>query len=305
MTGGQGSGVVAVEVRGLTKSYGGQRVVDDLSFEVHAGGVTGFLGPNGAGKTTTLRVLLGLAAPTAGQALVLGRRFEDLDDPTRALGALLDSGGVHPGMRVRHELEIQAAAGAVEPGRVDVVLDEVGLSEAADKRVGALSLGMRQRLGLAAALLGEPALLVLDEPANGLDPAGMHWLRNLLRAYATRGGAVLVSSHVLSELALFADEVVVISRGRLVADAPVAELVSRGAERVFVASPDPRLPGLLTELGGALTGVTDGLLVAGLSAARIGDAAASAAIPLHQLRSEAPTLEDVFLQLTADGGDPR
>jgi ABC-2 type transport system ATP-binding protein len=295
----------AAEVIGLSKTYGKQRVVDDLSFEVRPGGVTGFLGPNGAGKTTTLRVLLGLASPTAGQALVLGQRFADLADPTRAVGALLDAGGMHPGLRVRQELQIQAAAGGVDPARIDVVLEEVGLSEAARKRVGALSLGMRQRLGLASALLGEPALLVLDEPANGLDPAGMRWLRDLLRAYAARGGAVLVSSHVLSELALFADEVVVLNRGRLVAHAPVADLVSRGAERVFVASPDPRLPRLLMENGGDVSPEEGGVVVDGLSAALIGEAAAAAGIPLHQLRSEAATLEEVFLQLTADSGGSR
>jgi ABC-2 type transport system ATP-binding protein len=304
MTGPDGAVVVA-EVAGLTKDYGKQRVVDDLSFSVRRGGVTGFLGPNGAGKTTTLRMLLGLATPTSGSALVLGRRYQDLDDPTRALGALLDSGGVHPGLRVRSELQVQAAAGDVDPARVDAVLAEVGLSEAAGKRVGALSLGMRQRLGLATALLGEPDLLVLDEPANGLDPAGMHWLRDLLTSFAARGGAVLVSSHVLSELALFADEVVVVHRGRLVAHAPVSELVTDQSARVFVASPDARLAELLTEHGGEVTPADGGLLVVGLPAAVVGEAAAAAGIALHQLRSEAATLEEVFLQLTAGSGAPR
>jgi ABC-2 type transport system ATP-binding protein len=211
-----------VAVRGLTKRYGSLVAVDDVSFSLPAGTVTGFLGPNGAGKSTTLRLLLGLAEPTAGEALVFGRRYAELERPARRAGAVLESGDFHPSRTGRDHLRVLAAAASLPDARVDEVLAIVELS--GDGRVGTYSLGMRQRLGLAGALLGDPSLLVLDEPANGLDPAGIHWLRGFLRAFAARGGTVLISSHVLAEVAQTAERVLIVDRGRLVADAALGEL---------------------------------------------------------------------------------
>jgi ABC-2 type transport system ATP-binding protein len=216
--------VPAIQITGLRKSYGPFDAVQDVGFTVEPGRVVGLLGPNGAGKTTTLHVLLGLAAPTAGQALVHGRRYADLDDPARTVGALLDAGGLHPGRTGRDHLRVLALAAGLPAHRVDDVLDLVGMTPAADRRVRTYSLGMRQRLGLAAALLGDPALLVLDEPANGLDPAGMRWLRELLRGFADDGGAVLLASHVLSEVTQVADDVVVLGQGRVITAGPLDEL---------------------------------------------------------------------------------
>ncbi len=217
-----------VEVRGLTKRYGDIAAVRDVTFSLEPGTVTGFLGPNGAGKTTTLRLLLGLAEPTAGQALVLGRPYAELDQPWRCVGAVLESNDFHPGRTGRDHLRVLALAAGLALGRVDEVLGLVGLASAGGRRVKGYSLGMRQRLGLAAALLGDPELLVLDEPANGLDPVGVRWLRGLLRGFAERGGTVLVSSHVLAEVAQSVDRVVIIDGGRVVADAPVAALAGDG-----------------------------------------------------------------------------
>jgi ABC-2 type transport system ATP-binding protein len=219
---------VVVEVSSLTKRYDGVVAVDQLSFTLAPGTVTGFLGPNGAGKTTTLRVLLGLAAPDAGQALVFGRRYHDLEQPARRLGAVLESNDFHPGRSGRDHLRVLALAAEIPEGRVDEVLKIVELADAAGRRVKTYSLGMRQRLGLAGALLGEPELLVLDEPANGLDPAGVHWLRSFVRGFADRGGTVLVSSHLLAEVAQTVDRVVIINRGRLVASARIDELTRPG-----------------------------------------------------------------------------
>jgi ABC-2 type transport system ATP-binding protein len=218
--------VIAVER--LTKHYGRQVAVRDLTFSLDRGLITGFLGPNGAGKSTTLRLLLGLARPTAGTALVFGRRYADLDHPTRLVGAVLESDDFHPGRSGRDHLRVMALAAGIPAGRVAEVLEVVDLSAAAGRPVRGYSLGMRQRLGLAAALLGEPELLILDEPINGLDPAGVHWLRLFLRGFAERGGTVLVSSHVLAEVAQTVDRVLVIDRGRLVADAAVDELARPG-----------------------------------------------------------------------------
>lgn len=218
--------VVAVE--SLTKHYGEMVAVDELSFSLARGTVTGFLGPNGAGKTTTLRLLLGLAEPTEGGALVFGRRYRELESPARHVGAMLESGDFHPGRSGRDHLRALALATEIRPARVDEVLDLVGLEAAAKRRVKTYSLGMRQRLGLAAALLGEPELLVLDEPANGLDPAGVHWLRTFVRGFAAQGGTVLVSSHVLAEIAQTVDQVVIIVGGRLVAATQLEELAGRG-----------------------------------------------------------------------------
>jgi ABC-2 type transport system ATP-binding protein len=218
-----------VSVRSLTKRFGDVTAVDGLTFSLRPGTVTGFVGPNGAGKTTTLRLLLGLAEPTTGQALVFGQRYRELENPALSVGAVLESNDFHPGRSGRDHLRVLARAAEIPDARVDELLALVGLEATAGRRVKGYSLGMRQRLGLATALLGDPALLVLDEPANGLDPAGVRWLRSLLRGFAERGGTVLVSSHVLAEIAQTVDQVVIIDRGRLVVAAPLAELAGRGA----------------------------------------------------------------------------
>jgi ABC-2 type transport system ATP-binding protein len=219
-----------IEVKGLTKRYGETVAVDDLSFTVQAGRVTGFVGPNGAGKSTTMRVILGLDAPDAGEALVDGRPYVTLDHPLRAVGALLEAGAVHPGLRARDHLRWLARSNEIAETRIDEVLDLVGLTSAAKRRVGGFSLGMRQRLGLAAALLGDPPLLLFDEPVNGLDPEGIRWIRGFMRGLAAEGRTVLVSSHLMSELEDTADHLVVIGRGRLIADADLDEL--RGGRRL-------------------------------------------------------------------------
>jgi ABC-2 type transport system ATP-binding protein len=217
-----------VAAKALTKRFGELTAVEDLTFSLERGSVTGFLGPNGAGKTTTLRLLLGLAEPTAGDALVFGRRYRELERPARRVGAVLESGDFHPGRSGRDHLRALALAAEIRPARVEEVLELVELASAARRRVRTYSLGMRQRLGLAAALLGDPELLVLDEPANGLDPAGVHWLRTLLRAFAGAGGTVLISSHVLAEIAQTVDQVMIIDRGRLVAVRRLDDLADRG-----------------------------------------------------------------------------
>jgi ABC-2 type transport system ATP-binding protein len=217
-----------VRVEGLTKRYGQLTAIDGLSFSLEQGTVTGFLGPNGAGKSTTLRLLLGLAEPTAGQALVFGGPYRQLEHPAHQVGAILESNDFHPGRSGRDHLRVLAAASDIRTGRVEEVLRVVGLASAADRAVKTYSLGMRQRLGLAGALLGEPQLLVLDEPANGMDPAGVRWLRDLMRHFAADGGSVLVSSHLLAELAQSVDRVLIISAGRLVADAALDELAAEG-----------------------------------------------------------------------------
>jgi ABC-2 type transport system ATP-binding protein len=229
--------MAVVTVRSLTKRFGEVVAVDDLTFSLGKGTVTGFLGPNGAGKTTTLRLLLGLAEPTAGEALVLGRRYGDLDLPARRVGAVLESTDFHPGRSGRDHLRALALAAEISPGRVEEVLELVELGTAAERRVKTYSLGMRQRLGLATALLGDPEVLILDEPANGLDPAGVHWLRRFLRRFAEQGRTVLVSSHMLAEAAQTVDDVVIIDHGRLVATGQLDELTEDGRtlEDVFLA----------------------------------------------------------------------
>ena len=217
-----------IEVRGLTKRFGGLTAVDGLSFTVSRGTVTGFLGPNGAGKSTTLRMLLGLVRPSSGSATINGRRYQDLRDPLRTVGAVLETPGAHPGRTAVNHLRIQAMAGDVEAGRIAEVLDLAGLADAAGRRVREFSLGMRQRLGLATALLCDPEIVILDEPANGLDPQGVHWLRGLLRSLAAEGRAVLVSSHIIAEVAQTADSVVIIDEGRLITQATIQELTSGG-----------------------------------------------------------------------------
>jgi len=290
-----------IEVAGLTKRFGSVAAVDDLSFTVPAGTVTGFLGPNGAGKTTTLRVLLGLVHATAGKATIGGQCYADLHDPTATAGAVVEQAGFHPGRSGRNHLRALALATGRPAGRVEEVLDLVGLTGAAGRRVKGYSLGMRQRLSLACALLGDPEVLILDEPANGLDPEGIRWLRRLLRAHADRGGTVLVSSHGLAEIAQLADDAVVIARGRLRAHAPIAELVG-GDGHVVVHTPTAAaLADALRRRGMAVEAVDgDELVVAGASAALVGAAAAEEGIAVHGLAARQPNLEDAFFALTAD-----
>ena len=285
----------------LTKRFGDITAVSELSFDLDAGSVTGFLGPNGAGKTTTLRMLLGLARPTDGRALVFGRPYAELERPAARVGAVLDSADLHPGRTGRDHLRVLAPVAHVPAGRVEDVLALVDLEEAAGRRVGGYSLGMRQRLGLAAALLGDPELLILDEPANGLDPEGMRWLRDFLRAFAAQGRTVLVSSHHLAEIAQTVDQVVIINRGRLVVEAPLSELTARlaGTVRVEAARPD-ELEAALRNAGVATERENGTLHVHGVTADRIGEIALAAHVELRQLVTESSSLEDVFLELTAE-----
>jgi ABC-2 type transport system ATP-binding protein len=293
-----------VEVRALTKRYGAIVAVDGLSFAIGRGRITGFLGPNGAGKSTTLRALLGLVRPTSGEARVEGQPYAALREPLQAVGAVLEAESFHPARSGRNHLRVVAAAGGIPAARVDEVLDEVELSGAAGRRVGGYSLGMRQRLSVAGALLGRPRLLVLDEPANGLDPEGIRWLREFLRSFAADGGTVLISSHVLAEVAQLADEVVIIHRGRLVVQEPLGALTARTGGGAVVRSPQAER--LAAELRRAGVEVSEGdsreLLVAA-PAERGGEIAAAAGIVLHELRARGASLEEVFLELTA--GEPQ
>jgi ABC-2 type transport system ATP-binding protein len=293
-----------VAVESLTKRFGKLVAVDDLSFALPSGTVTGFLGPNGAGKTTTLRMLLGLAAPSHGRALVFGRRYRELDAPARRIGAVLEATDFHPGRRGRDHLRTLAIAAGIPTSRVHETLRLVELDPVARRRVKTYSLGMRQRLGLAAALLRDPELLILDEPASGLDPEGVRWLRDFLRGFAAEGKTVLVSSHVLAEVAQTVDRVVIIDKGRLVAIAELDELTARMAGGVRVRAPRIRalLPAL--EAAGLEATVLDGdeLLVHGAPAGRVGELAAEAGIALHELVQESSTLEKVFLELTSGSG---
>jgi len=292
-----------VEVRELTKRYGSTTAVDGLSFTIRRGAITGFLGPNGAGKSTTLRALLGLVHPTAGDARVEGAPYAKLHDPLGTVGAVLESESFHPGRSGRNHLRVQAAAAGLPAERVDEVLATVELTDAARRRVGGYSLGMRQRLSVAGALLGKPRLLVLDEPANGLDPEGIRWLRTFLRAFAADGGTVLISSHVLPEVAQIVDEVVIIHRGRLVAQEPLEALTARSAAgAVVVKSPEAaRLHEALSRAGLEVVPVGDTELRVAGAAERVGEVAAAEGIVLHELRTEGASLEEVFLELT--GGE--
>jgi len=290
-----------IEVEQLTKRFRKTLAVDDLSFKVREGAICGFLGPNGAGKTTTLRSSLGLVRPTAGQATVMGRPYRGLERPPFDVGAVLEASSFHPGRTGRNHLRVVAAAAGIPRPRVEDVLDFVHLSEAAGRRVGGYSLGMRQRLSLAAAFLGDPKVLILDEPANGLDPEGMRWLRELLRSLASEGRTILISSHVLAEVEQIADEVVIIHRGRFVAHETTAELSARAAAGVRVRSPQAdRLKPLLQEAGLAVTSSEGDLLLVGEgSTERVGELAAANGIVLHELAAEKTTLEEAFLELTA------
>ncbi len=291
-----------IEVAGLTKRYGKTLAVDSLDLRVAAGTITGFLGPNGAGKTTTLRALLGLVRPTAGSATIMGKPYRMLGEPSKHVGAVLEASNVHPGRSGRNHLRVLAAAASIPKSRVDEVLALVELSAVARKRAKTYSLGMRQRLGLAAALLGDPEVLILDEPANGLDPQGIRWLRDFLRSLAAEGRTVLVSSHVLSEVSQTADSVVIIHRGTLVQQGSIAEVVAGAQGATRVRSPQAqRLRDLLAAEGATVTEVGDGLLAANVRPERVGEVAAANGVVLHELTVEYATLEEVFLELT--GGE--
>jgi ABC-2 type transport system ATP-binding protein len=290
-----------LEVDSLTKRFGSTLAVDGLSFKTEPGRVLGFLGPNGAGKTTTLRTLLGLTIPTSGSATVDGRLYRELDDPVRVLGAVLEGPQFHPGRTGRNHLRVLASAAGLPTGRVDEVLKLVELDGAGGRRVKGYSLGMRQRLSLAGALLGDPRGLVLDEPANGLDPQGIRWLRDFLRARAAEGRTVLISSHVLAEVAQTVDEVVVVSRGRRVAQGTVDELTAGAGGAVWVRSParDRLREALRAKDLAPEDGRGDWLSVAGATLEVVGDTAAEHGIAVHELYRQAQSLEDVFLELTA------
>lgn len=291
-----------IEVRGLVKRYGAVTAVDGLTFDVAAGRVTALLGRNGAGKSTTMRMLLGLDRPSAGTALIGGRAYEDLAEPMRTVGALLDSSAAHPGRTARDHLLWLARSNRIGARRVDEVLETVELSGVARRRVGGFSLGMRQRLGIAAALLGDPPVLLLDEPSNGLDPEGIRWLRTVLRSLAGQGCTVLVSSHLMGEVARTADHLLVIGHGRLLADAPLASFVAAHGPRslrVRTARPQALLD-LLTAEGLAASLRPDGALrVEGAGEERIGELAARHGVPLLELGAAEDPLEEAFLQLTA------
>jgi ABC-2 type transport system ATP-binding protein len=294
-----------IELRGLTKRFGEVLAVERLSFTVERGAVTGFLGPNGAGKTTTLRMLLGLITPSSGTAAIKGRPYRELPEPGHVVGAVLEASNPYPGRTAVNHLRIEALAAGIPRSRVDEVLDLVDLTEAAGRRVGQYSLGMRQRLGLATALLCDPEILILDEPANGLDPEGVHWLRRLLRRLADEGRTVLVSSHILAEVAQTVDSVVIMDHGRLVTQARLDELTGNVTQVIRVRTPRPaQLAALLTENGAnARMFGPDRLEVTGASGEMLGTLAAEAAIPIYETTTEAPGLEDVFLQLTGNRVD--
>ncbi len=290
-----------IEVVGLHKRYRKTTAVDGLSFTVRDGCITGFLGPNGAGKTTTLRILLGLVHPTSGKALIDGRRYRALADPPGLVGAVLEASNYHPKRSGRNHLRTLAAAARLSPARVDELLEFVGLANVARRRVGGYSLGMRQRLSVAGALLGDPDLLVLDEPANGLDPEGIRWLRDVLRSFSGQGKTVFISSHVLAEVQQLADEVVIIHHGRLVAHESVDALRARAAGGTRVRSPDAeRLREALAAGGIEASGDGDRLVTVA-PAERVGEIAAANGIVLHELLTESTTLEEAFLALTGEG----
>jgi len=289
-----------VVAESLTKRFGNVLAVDNLSFALEAGTITGFLGPNGAGKTTTLRMLLGLASPTSGRALVFERPYAQLEQPALRIGAVLEATDFHPGRSGRDHLRTLGTAVGVPDSRVNEVLALVELQDAARRRVKGYSLGMRQRLGLAAALLGEPELLVLDEPANGLDPEGVRWLRDFLRSFASEGRTVLVSSHVLAEVAQTVERVLIISRGRLVVESSLSDLTARvgGAIRVRSADPATLQAALIRENLKTTASGDQVLFVHGATSERVGDIAFAAGVPVHELVAEGSSLEEIFLELT-------
>lgn len=291
-----------VKCESLTKRYGEVLAVDDLSFNLESGTVTGFLGPNGAGKTTTMRMLLGLANPTSGRATIFGEPYERLERPAARVGAVLEATDFHPGRSGRDHLRILIRAAGLAVSRVDEVLELVELEHAANRRVKGYSLGMRQRLGLAAALLGDPDLLVLDEPANGLDPEGVRWLRDFLRAYAKGGRTVIVSSHVLAEVAQTVDQVLILNHGRLVIESSLESLTARVGGSVRVRSPQlSQLAEALNRDGIGTTMTNDrALLAQGATRERVGDIAFAASVPIYELSTEGSSLEEIFLDLTSE-----
>ncbi|TDW92507.1 ABC transporter ATP-binding protein [Kribbella sp. VKM Ac-2566] len=295
--------MTTIEVRGLTKRYGSDVVVDDLSFSVEPGQVTGFLGPNGAGKSTTMKMIIGLAAPTRGTVTVGGRRYQDLPVPLTEVGALLDASAVHGARTAYDHLLALAVSNGLPRRRVDEVLVRTGLEGVAGKRAGGFSLGMRQRLGIAATLLGDPDVLIFDEPVNGLDPEGIRWIRDFMRSLAAEGRAVLVSSHLMSEMAQTADHLVVIGRGRLIADMGMAELMhanGEGTVLVRTGEPDSFAQHLTTAGGTVRDGLEGALVVSGLSGAEIGKLAAYHGVALSELTPQRASLEDAFMALTRE-----
>jgi ABC-2 type transport system ATP-binding protein len=292
-----------IEARDLTKDYGSKRAVDGLSFTVRPGIVTGFLGPNGSGKSTTMRLILGLDAPTRGDVTVNGRHYREHRAPLHEVGALLEARSVHTGRSASNHLLALAQTHGIPKRRVSELIDLVGLHEVARKRTGQFSLGMGQRLGIAQALLGDPKTVMLDEPVNGLDPEGIHWVRNLLKGLAAEGRTVFVSSHLMSEMALTADHLIVIGRGKLIADTSVDDFVSRASQKVVLVR-SPELERLRVALDGPgvsfVAAGNGGLEVHGLTAEQVGDAAARASIVLHELTPQQASLEEAFMNLTRD-----
>jgi len=300
--------VAAIAVEGLTVEFGPVRAVDDLSFTVSHGTIAGFLGPNGSGKTTTLRAVLGLVRPRRGRALIGGLPYERLDHPSRHIGAVLDARAFHPGRSARNHLRAVAIEARIAPSRVDEVLDLVGLTDAADRRAGGFSLGMGQRLGIAAALLGDPGVLILDEPVNGLDPEGVLWVRQFVRQLAAEGRTVFLSSHLMSEMAQTADHLIVLGRGRIVADAPIADVIASGTRpRVRVRSPHAsQLADLLAAPEVAVVRSEAGVLdISGVEASGIGDLAAQHSLAIHELTPQIASLEEAYMALTADAVEYR
>jgi len=294
-----------IEVQNLVKRYADTTAVNDLSFTVKPGQITGFLGPNGAGKSTTMRLILGLDQPTSGSALIDGMPYRKLPDPLRYVGALLEARAVHPGRSAYNHLLYLAQTQGIARSRITEVLSLVGLTAVAKKRFKGFSLGMGQRLGIAAALLGDPEILLLDEPVNGLDPEGILWIRTLLKHLAAEGRTILVSSHLMNEMAVTADQLVVIGQGKLIADCPVEEFISQFSEEsVLVRSPQAAdLGGALSPLGGSFRTEQDGaLIVSGLTAATIGETAAARGIVLHELSPRRASLEEAFMGMTKGTG---
>ncbi|CCG02151.1 ABC transporter ATP-binding protein [Blastococcus saxobsidens] len=290
-----------IEAQGLTKKYGDRTAVDGISFTVHPGRVTGFLGPNGAGKSTTMRMLLGLDRPTAGSVMVNGRSYADFPAPLREVGALLEARALHPGRSARDHLRWMAASNGIPVRRVDEVLDLVGLPDVAGQRVGGFSLGMGQRLGIAVALLGDPPVVVLDEPVNGLDPEGIRWVRTLTRTLAAEGRTVFLSSHLMSEMALTADHLVVIGRGRVLADCSMPDFIAEhAASYVRLRSPQQaEVAALLRRNGLEVTDVDGELHIQGRDAASVGELVGRQGLLLHELTLVRSSLEDAFMTLTA------
>ncbi|MEU4642073.1 ATP-binding cassette domain-containing protein [Micromonospora sp. NPDC023814] len=295
-----------ITLSGLTKRFGATTAVDNLTLDLAPGRVTGFLGPNGAGKSTTMRMIVGLDRPTAGEALIGGRRYATLRHPLREVGALLDAKAVHPGRSARNHLLAMARSNGIPTRRVDEVLATVGLTTVAGKRAGTYSLGMGQRLGIAGALLGDPGVLMFDEPVNGLDPDGVRWVRQLMRSLAAEGRTVFVSSHLMSEMQLTADQLVVVGKGRLLADAPIAEVIGGSSSTaVLVRSPQPagmaELRRRLVAAGVAVEQEADGaLVVTGAGTEQVGDLAYEIGVRLHELSVREASLEEAYMELTAD-----